>query len=132
MTNLRDPYIYAMELLCKLCGESNYIHFKYARLPIVHIVIEIGVVFNWEIILSYAMKRDIERENKLFVEILPNFYMDSCLLSIICASKHFSRLHWSWTIVGSPIHMYCQGLWENKYNRYDAQLCDFFIAPLYK
>ena len=132
MTNLRDPYIYAMDLMCELCGEDNYIHFKYAWLPIVHIVIAIGGVFNWAIILSRAMKRYIERENKLFVEILPTFYMDSCLLYIICASKHFSRLHWSWTIVGSPIHMYCQGLWENKYKRNYAQLCDLFIAPLYK
>jgi hypothetical protein len=57
MTNLRDPYIYAMDLMCKLYGEANCIHFKDAWIPIVHIVITSSVVFNWVAILSHAMKK---------------------------------------------------------------------------
>jgi hypothetical protein len=32
----------------------------------------------------------------------------------------------------TSVHVYCQAMWENKYKRNYAQLCDYFIALLYK
>jgi hypothetical protein len=90
MKNLRDPYIYAMDLMCRLYGEEKYIHFKDAWVPFFYILITNGFVFNWAAILSHVMKSFIERDKKPIIEILPTFYMASYLLDIVCARNYFS------------------------------------------
>jgi hypothetical protein len=78
------------------------------------------------------LNRAIERAKKTTSETFPTFYMGLYLLDIICASNPFPRLNWNWNIAKTPIHVHCQAMWENKYKRNYAQLCDFFIAPLYR
>jgi enoyl-CoA hydratase/carnithine racemase len=46
MTNLRDPYIYAVDLMCILYGESICIHFKYAWVSVEHVVTTTSEIFN--------------------------------------------------------------------------------------
>lgn len=64
MVSLRDPYIYAIELICKLYVEQNYVHFKDAWVPLSYIIITIGSVFSQVSILSHYLNRSIERAQK--------------------------------------------------------------------
>jgi hypothetical protein len=121
-----------MDLMCRLYGEEKYIHFKDAWVPFFYILITNGFVFNWAAILSHVMKSFIERDKKPIIEILPTFYMASYLLDIVCANNSFPGLNWNWNIAGSPIYVYCLGLWENKYKRNYAQFCNYFFAPSYR
>lgn len=43
----------------------------------VYILVIGGFVFNWVVILSFALKRVLERAKKLDVEMFPKFYMVS-------------------------------------------------------
>jgi hypothetical protein len=132
VTNVRDPYIYAMSMMYILYGEPNYIHFKDAWVPVVHIVVSRCFVFNWVTILSQSMHKALEKAKQPNYVIFPTFHMASCLLNLICASNPFSRMSWFWNIASNPFHVYCQSLWENKYKKNYAQIFDNFFAPLYK
>jgi hypothetical protein len=121
-----------MALMCRLYGEATCILFKDDWVLVGLIVITNGSVFNWAAILSLAMKRAIEKAKKPTTEILPTFYMASYLLDIVCANNSFPGLNWNWNIAGSPIYVYCLGLWENKYKRNYAQFCNYFFAPSYR
>jgi len=106
MTNLRDPYIYAVDLMCILYGEAIFIHFKYAWVSIEHVVTTTSEIFNWAAILSHTFKRSVEKVKKLTTKFISTFYMDSYMLDIIFSSNLFPDLNWSWNIVSSPIHVY--------------------------
>jgi hypothetical protein len=39
---------------------------------------------------------------------------------------------WIWTPSHPPIHIYCSKLWDVNYKEYFYNICDYFLAPLYK
>jgi hypothetical protein len=47
MTNLRDPYIDLMALICRLYGEKDCSRFSKAWMPLAYIVAISGSGFNW-------------------------------------------------------------------------------------
>jgi hypothetical protein len=52
MTNLREPYIYLMALLCRLHGEKDCTRFSEAWMPLAYIVAISGIGFNSGVIIS--------------------------------------------------------------------------------
>jgi hypothetical protein len=51
-TNLREPYIYLMALICLLYGEKDCYIFSKAWMPLAYIVVIFGRGFNWGAIIS--------------------------------------------------------------------------------
>jgi hypothetical protein len=51
-TNLREPYIYLMALLCRLHGEKYCSQFSEAWMPLAYTVSISGMSFNWCAIIS--------------------------------------------------------------------------------
>jgi hypothetical protein len=51
-TNLREPYIYLMALLCILHGEKYFSQFSEAWMPLAYMVSISGTSFNWGAIIS--------------------------------------------------------------------------------
>jgi hypothetical protein len=51
-TNLRDPYIYLMALICRLYKEKYCSRFSEAWMPLAYTVVIIGCNFNWGEIIS--------------------------------------------------------------------------------
>jgi hypothetical protein len=47
MTNLREPYIYYMALICRLYGEKDCSRFSEAWMPLAYTVAIFGSGFNW-------------------------------------------------------------------------------------
>jgi hypothetical protein len=93
--------------MCRLYGEPNCIHFKDACVHIVHIVITIGVFFDWVAIPSHSLNRAINRDKKYKSKNFPTFYMESYPLDMICANNPFLDMNLNWNIVKTPIHVYC-------------------------
>jgi hypothetical protein len=46
MTNLREPYIYLMALLCRFHGEKDYTRFLEAWMPLAYTIAISGIGFN--------------------------------------------------------------------------------------
>jgi hypothetical protein len=51
-TNLREPYIYLMALICRLYGEKDCSRFSEAWMPLAYTVAISGRYFNWGAIIS--------------------------------------------------------------------------------
>jgi hypothetical protein len=124
--------VYTMALIARLYGEKDCTHFKDAGyhwhtqwLP--PVICSIG---NYSF---HSLNRMIERVQKAKPKQgwYP-FYMASYLMDVICATNVFLGVNLSGHISESPVHVYCQVLWENKYKRHYAMICDQFLAPLYQ
>jgi len=61
----------------------------------------------------------------------PTFYMALYLLDVMCTRNVFIEMNLRWNVVELPIHVYLSILWENRYNRSYALICDEFIAHIY-
>jgi hypothetical protein len=57
--------------------------------------------------------------------------MTSFLLDVIYARNVFLGMNLSWHIIELPIHVYFRILWENKYKKFYAMICDEFIARIH-
>jgi hypothetical protein len=57
--------------------------------------------------------------------------MASYLLDVICARNVVTDMNLSWHVVELPVHVYFSILWENKYKKSYALICDEFIACIY-
>ena len=71
--------MYVTTCMCCLYGENNSNHFKLDQVPIMHIVIS-GYNFNWGIILSDNLYRDIEKKFKLKAEGQSNTFCMSAYI----------------------------------------------------
>jgi len=57
--------------------------------------------------------------------------MDSYLLDVIHAWNVFIDMNLSWHFVEILVHVYFNILWENRYKKLYALICDEFIARVY-
>jgi hypothetical protein len=55
------------------------------------------------------------------------FHMASYLLDVICVRNIFVSMNLSWHVFELPMHVYFFILWENRYKRFYALICDEFI-----
>jgi hypothetical protein len=92
-TNLREPYIYLMALLCRLHGEKECSRFSEAWMPLAFIVTILGTCFNWGAIISKKMSTCIRQAQVLKEGDTTTFYMASYLLDVICARNAFARMN---------------------------------------
>jgi hypothetical protein len=59
------------------------------------------------------------------------FHMASYLLDVIYARNVFVDMNLSWNVAELPVHVYFNILWENRYKKSYALICDEFIAQIY-
>jgi hypothetical protein len=130
-TNLREPYIYLMALLCRLHGEKYCSRFSEAWMPLAYTVAISGTGFNWGAIISKQLSTCIRQAQTPKEGETPSFYMASYLLDIICARNVFSGMNLNWHSSELPVHVYFNILWENRYKKSYALICDQFIARIY-
>jgi hypothetical protein len=84
-TNLREPYIYLMALLCRLHGEKDCSQFSEAWMPLAITVAISSIGFNWGTIISKQLSTCIKQAQVPKEGEFLTFYMASYLLDIICA-----------------------------------------------
>jgi hypothetical protein len=58
--NLRDPYIYFMDIIFHLYGENDYSKFSEAWMPLAYIVAITGSNFNWVAIISKKLSTCVQ------------------------------------------------------------------------
>jgi hypothetical protein len=75
---------------------------------------------------QHTTSPDVERMEKHQI-----FHMASYLLDVICARNIFTGMNLSWHVAELPMHVYFSILWENRYKRSYALICDEFIARVY-
>lgn len=120
---------YLMTMLSWLHGEVDCTYFKSEWISLAHGVISIGIIFNWENILSTNLLRALEKAIQKKDEKEAPFYFAGYLLDVLCNSNQFPGLKWAWTPKCPPIHIYCQELRrENSYKEMYV-ICEHFIAP---
>jgi hypothetical protein len=128
MTNLREPYIYLMALICRLYGEKDCSRFSEAWMPLAYTVAISGSGFNWGVIISKQLSICIQQAQTPKEGETPIFYMASYLLDVMCARNIFVDMNLSWHVAELPVHVYFSVLWENRYKRSYSLICDEFIA----
>jgi hypothetical protein len=84
-TTLREPYIYFMDLFCRLYVEKECSKFSKAWIPLVYIVAMLGCSFNWGEIISNKLGTSVVQAQMLKEGEAPWFHMASYLLDVICA-----------------------------------------------
>jgi hypothetical protein len=62
----------------------------------------------------------------------PGFYMTTYLIDAICVAHKFPSFNWDWNPNQPLIHVYCSQLWEVNCKEHLYNICDYFLAPLYK
>jgi hypothetical protein len=130
-TNLREPYIYLMALLCRLHGEKDCSRFSEAWMPLAYTVAISRIGFNWGAIISKQLSTCIRQAQMLKEGETPSFYMASYLLDVVCARNAFTGMNLNWHTSELPVHVYFDILWENRYKKSYSLICDQFIAHIY-
>jgi ribonuclease HI len=131
MTNLRQPYIYLMALLCRLHGEKYFSTFLEAWMPLAYTIAISGTSFNWGAIISKQLITCILQAQQLKEGETHAFDMASYLLYVICARNAFTGMNLSWHTSKLLVHVYFNILWENRYKISYSLICDQFIAPIH-
>jgi hypothetical protein len=101
-TNLREPYIYLMALICRLYGEKDCSIFSEAWMPLAYIVAISRSNFNWGAIISKQLSICIQQAQTPKEGETPTFYMASYLLDVMCARNIFSGMNLSWHMCKTP------------------------------
>jgi hypothetical protein len=57
--------------------------------------------------------------------------MASYLLDVICARNVFADMNLRWHVAELPVHVYFNILWENRYKKSYALICDEFISHIH-
>jgi hypothetical protein len=117
MANLRETYIYLMDLLCRLHGEKYFSRFSEAWMPLAYTVAISGIGFNWGAIISKQLSTYIRKAQTPKEGETPSFYMLSYLLDVVCAKNSFVGMNLSWHTPDLPVHVYFSILWENRYKK---------------
>jgi hypothetical protein len=129
--NLREPYMYLMALICRLYGEKDCSKFSEAWMPLAYTVAISRSSFNWGAIISKKLSINLSQAQTPKEGEVLTFYMASYLLDVICTRNIFAGMNLSWHISELPVHVYFSILWENRYKRSYALICDEFIARVY-
>jgi hypothetical protein len=112
-------------------GRKTCSKFSEAWMPLAYTVAISGSIFNWGAIISKQLSTRIEQAQNPKPGDVPSFYMASYLLDVICARNIFSGMGLSWHVSELPVHVYFSTLWENRYKKSYAMICDEFLARLY-
>jgi len=131
MTKLREPYIYLMDLICRLYGEKDYSRFLEAWMPLAYTMAISRSSFKWGAIISKKLSIYIQQAQMRKEGETPTFYMDSYLLDVMCARNIFVGMNLRWQVAEVLIHVYFNILWENEYKKTYSLICDEFIALIY-
>jgi hypothetical protein len=100
-------------------------------MPLAYTVAISGSSFNWGAIISNQLSTNVLQAQMLKEGEAPAFHMALYLLDVICARNVFTGMNLSWHIVELPVHVYFNILWENRYKKSYALICDEFIARIY-
>jgi hypothetical protein len=84
-TNLREPYIYLMALICWLYREKDCSRFLEAWMPLTYIVAISRRAFKWGAIISKKLSIYIQHAQTPKEGETPSFYMALYLMDAICA-----------------------------------------------
>jgi hypothetical protein len=129
--NLREPYIYLMDLIYRLYGEKDCSKFSEAWMPLAYTVAIVGSSFNWGAIISKQLRIYVQQAQTPKEGEAPTFYMASYLLDVMCARNIFAGMNLIWHVAELPVHVYFSILWENRYKKSYALICDEFITHIY-
>jgi hypothetical protein len=129
--NLREPYMYLMALICRLYGEKDCSKFSEAWMPLAYTVAISRSSFNWGAIISKQLSINILQAQTPKEGETSVFFMASYLLDVICVRNTFAGMNLNWHVVELPVHVYFSILWENRYKRFYAMICDEFIARIH-
>jgi hypothetical protein len=100
-------------------------------MPMAYTVAISGSIFNWgEIILKQLSTNILQAQTPKDGE-MSSFHMGSYLLDVICARNIFSCMNLSWHVVELPVHVYFIIMWENRYKKSYALICNEFIPRVY-
>jgi hypothetical protein len=97
-------------------------------MPLAYTVAISGSSFNWGEIISKQLSTNVLQAQMLKEGEAPTFHMASYLLDVICARNVFAGMNLSWHVAELPVHVYFNILWENRYKKSYALICDEFIA----
>jgi hypothetical protein len=100
-------------------------------MPLEYTVAISGSRFNWEAIISKQLSTSILQAQTPKDGEAPAFHMASYLLDVICARNFFVDMNLSWHVIEIPVHVYFSILWENRYKKSYALICDEFIARVH-
>jgi hypothetical protein len=131
MISLREPYIYLMALICQLYREKDFSKFLKAWIPLVYTVAIVGSIFNWGAIISKQLSICVQQDQTPKEGGAPMFYMASYVLDVICVRNVFVSMNLSWHVADLLVHIYFSVLWENRYKKSYALICDEFITHIY-
>jgi hypothetical protein len=131
MVNLREPYMYLMDLIYRLHGEKDYSIFLEAWIPLEYIVAISRSSFNWGSIISTHMSINILQAQTPKYGETSFFYMASYPLDVICMRNVFIGMNLIWIVSELPMHVYFIILWENRYKFFYTMICDYFIARVH-
>jgi hypothetical protein len=116
-------------MIYRLYDEETNTHFRMEWFLMEYMVVKTGQVFNWVNILAFNI---FNRAKEATGMKNHGFYMLAYLIDAIFSVHHFPTFEWSWTPSQPPIHIYCSELWDVNYKEYFYNICDYFLAPLYK
>jgi hypothetical protein len=119
-------------MLCRLYGEPNALQFKLEWVPLIHHILDKGNIFNWAVILSSNLKRQVEKILTAPPGFTPQFFMSGYLIDAFCAKTHFPLMKWSWSPSQQPIHVYCNKLWSLNAKQCFYEVCNNFMIPLHQ
>jgi hypothetical protein len=105
--------------------------FSEAWMPLAYTVAISGSSFNWGAIISKQLSICVQQAQTPKEGEAPTFHMASYLLDVICARNVFVDMNLSWHVVELPVHVYFSILWENRYKKSYALICDEFIARIH-
>jgi hypothetical protein len=123
--------MYLMALIYQLYGEKDCSKFPEAWIPLAYTMEISGINFNLGAIIFKKLSINISQAQTPKEGEVLTFYMASYLLDVICARNIFASMNLRCHVFELPIHVYFIILWENRYKRSYALICDDFIARVY-
>jgi hypothetical protein len=95
INNLEASLMTLATMSCRLYGEPNALHFKLEWVFLIHHVLDKGNIFNWVVILSRNLKRQVEKLFSSPPGFTPQFFMSDYLIEVVCDKTPFPLLKWS-------------------------------------
>jgi hypothetical protein len=96
--NLREPYIYFMDLICQLYREKDCAKFSEAWIPLAYTMVISGSIFNWGEIIFKQLSISVQQNQTPKEGEELTFHMASYLLDVICARNVFVGKNLSWHV----------------------------------
>ena len=119
-------------MLSHLHGEVDCTTFKAEWIPIAHVVMFAGIVFNWASMLSHNLLKALERVMPRSDPKATTFYFYAYLMDVLCGSNSFPGMKWAWNPQSPSIHLYCKELWKENSFREMYIICNHFLAEAHQ